>query len=56
LLLGFVVDDFDSAWERVQNLASSIEEAPNSDNGTVMRAFVVRDPDGYYVAVNEARD
>ena len=55
LLLWFVVDDFDSVWERAQALSSVIEEAPNTDNGTLMRAFVVRDPDGYYVAVNEAR-
>lgn len=55
LLLWFVVDDFDSAWERAQLLSSVIEEAPNTDNGTLMRAFVVRDLDGYYVAINEAR-
>lgn len=50
-----MVDDFDSVWERAQALSSVIEEAPNTDNGTLMRAFVVRDPDGYYVAVNAAR-
>lgn len=55
LLLWFVVDDFDAAWERAQMLGTAIEESPNTDNGTGMRAFVVRDPDGYYVAVNEAR-
>ncbi len=55
LLLWFVVDHFDSAWERAQTLSASIEEQPNEDNGTCMRAFVVRDPDGYYVAVNETR-
>ena len=55
LLLWFVVDDFDAAWERAQASGASIEEQPNSDNGTFMRAFVVRDPDGYYVAVNEMR-
>ncbi len=56
LLLWFVVDDFDSTWERARALGAAIEESPNTDNGTLMRAFVVRDPDGYYVAVNEARD
>lgn len=56
LLLWFVVDDFDAAWERAQSLEAPIEESPNTDNGTGMRAFVVRDPDGYYVAVNEAWD
>ena len=55
LFLWFVVDDFDSTWERAELLASVIEESPNSDNGSLMRAFVIRDPDGYYVAVNEAR-
>ena len=51
----FVVDDFDAAWERAQAMGAVIEEAPNSDNGTLKRAFVVRDSDGYYVAINEAR-
>ena len=55
LLLWFVVDDFDAAWERAQKLDAAIEESPNDDNGTGMRALVIRDPDGYYVAVNEAR-
>ena len=53
LLLWFVVDDFDAAWKRAQVLGAPIEEPPNTDNGTLMRAFVIRDPDGYYVAVNE---
>jgi uncharacterized glyoxalase superfamily protein PhnB len=55
LLLWFVVDDFDAAWERAQRLGAPIEEPPNTDNGTGMRAFVVRDLDGYHVAINEAR-
>lgn len=55
LLLWFVVDDFDEAWERARSLGAKVEEEPNTDNGTGMRAFVVRDPDGYYVAVNERR-
>ena len=55
LLLWFVVDDFDAAWERAQALGAPVEEMPNTDNGTLMRAFVVCDPDGYHVAVNEAR-
>ncbi len=56
LLLWFVVSDFDAAWQRAQRLADTMIESPNTDNGTGMRAFVVSDPDGYYVAVNEARD
>jgi catechol 2,3-dioxygenase-like lactoylglutathione lyase family enzyme len=55
LLLWFVVDDFDAAWSRAQRLGAVVGERPNSDNGTGMCAFVVRDPDGYYVAVNQAR-
>ncbi len=53
LLLWFVVDDFDAAWQRAQTLDSPIEESPNDNNGTGMRAFVIVDPDGYHVAVNE---
>lgn len=55
LLLWFVVDDFEAAWGRALTLGAAIEESPNTDNGTGMRAFVVRDIDGYYVAVNEMR-
>lgn len=55
LLLWFVVDEFDAAWERAQALGTRIEEEPNTDNGTGMRVFVIRDLDGYHVAVNEAR-
>ena len=54
ILLWFVVDDFDAAWARALDLGATVDEEPNADNGTQQRAFVVRDPDGYYVAVNEA--
>jgi len=54
LLLWFVVDDFEAAWERAGRLGAPIEESPNTDNGTGLRAFVVRDPDGYRVAINES--
>jgi catechol 2,3-dioxygenase-like lactoylglutathione lyase family enzyme len=56
LLLWFVVGDFDDAWRRAQDLNLHVEEEPNTDNGTGQRAFLVRDPDGYLVAVNEARE
>jgi hypothetical protein len=56
LLLWFVVDDFDQAWERAQGLGTRIEETPNTDNGTGVRAFVIQDPDGYHVAINESRN
>lgn len=54
LLLWFVVSDFEETWRRARRLAGTIHESPNTDNGTGMRAFVVRDPHGYYVTVNEA--
>jgi predicted enzyme related to lactoylglutathione lyase len=54
-LLWFVVDDFDTAWEHAQAMGSVIQEPLNTNNGTGMRAFALRDPDGYYVAVNEQR-
>ncbi len=55
LLLWFVVDDFDAAWERAQAIGAQVEESPNTDNGTGMPAFMLRDPDGYHVVVNEVR-
>jgi len=54
LMLWFLVNDFDAAWERAQALGAKIEEPPNTDNGTGRRAFVMRDLDGYHVAINEA--
>jgi len=55
LLLWFVVSGFNAAWHRAEMMRAKVHEAPNKDNGTGMRAFVVRDPDGYYVTINEAR-
>jgi hypothetical protein len=54
LLLWFVVDDFEAAWDRARSLDAQIIEEPNSDNGTGMRAFVIEDLDGYHIAVNAA--
>ena len=53
LLLWFVVDDFEEAWKRARELGTAIEEAPNTDNGTGLPAFVIQDLDGYHVAVNQ---
>jgi hypothetical protein len=53
ILLWFVVDDFEMAWERARELGTPIEEEPNTDNGTGLRAFVIQDPDGYHVVVND---
>ena len=44
LLLWFLVDDFDAAWDRAQAMEARVEETPHTDNGTLMRAFVVWDP------------
>ena len=55
LLLWFVADDFDAAWQRAQHLGAPIQEPPNTDNGTGLRAFALRDPDGYPVVINERR-
>jgi hypothetical protein len=55
LLLWFLVDDFDDTWGRAQELQASIVETPSLHRGTGFRAFVVRDPDGYHVAINESR-
>lgn len=55
LLLWFVVTDFDQAWQRAQKLGAEVAETPNTDNGTGMPAFMVRDPDGYFVVINEGR-
>jgi len=54
LLLWFVVDDFEAAWQRARALGATVDEPPNTDNGTGLRAFTVRDPDGWHVAINEA--
>ena len=39
---------------RLLEYLAEIEEEPNSDNGTGMPTFVIRDPDGYHVAINQA--
>jgi hypothetical protein len=37
----FVGDAFDESRKRAQALGGAIEEPPNTDNGTLMRAFVI---------------
>ena len=54
ILLWFIIDNFDVAWQRAQSPDVSIVESPNTDNGTGCRAFMARDPDGYYVVINES--
>lgn len=53
LLLFFRVDDFDLALKRARTLVAQFEEEPQVNPSTQTREFSLRDPDGYYVAVNE---
>ena len=53
LLLWFVVDDFEACWDRAKGLGAAVEEEPNTNNGTGMPAFMIRDPDGHHVVVNK---
>jgi hypothetical protein len=54
VVLWFVVADFDSAWQRAQDMGARVIEQPNRDNGTGLRAFVILDPDDYAICVNES--
>jgi catechol 2,3-dioxygenase-like lactoylglutathione lyase family enzyme len=50
--LYFLVEDFDSAWERARALAATVEREPQLEpTGYRTRSFAVRDPDGYCVGV-----
>jgi catechol 2,3-dioxygenase-like lactoylglutathione lyase family enzyme len=53
LLLFFRVDDFDAAKERARALVDQLEEEPHVNPNTETREFSLRDPDGYYVTINE---
>jgi catechol 2,3-dioxygenase-like lactoylglutathione lyase family enzyme len=54
LELYFLVEDFDSAWERARTLAAAVEREPQLEPvGYRTRSFAVRDPDGYCVAVGD---
>jgi catechol 2,3-dioxygenase-like lactoylglutathione lyase family enzyme len=52
LLLFFRVDDFDAALRRARTLVPRFEEEPHQNPNTETMEFSVRDPDGYYVAIN----
>jgi catechol 2,3-dioxygenase-like lactoylglutathione lyase family enzyme len=54
LLLFFRVDDFDAALKRARPLVSRLEEEPRMNPYTQSREFSLRDPDGYFVTINEA--
>jgi catechol 2,3-dioxygenase-like lactoylglutathione lyase family enzyme len=53
LLLFFRVDDFEAALTRARALTSEFEEEPHTNPNTGTMEFSLRDPDGYYVTVNE---
>lgn len=53
LILFFLVDDFDQALERARGLGSDFAEEPHVNPRTGTREFALRDPDGYYVMINE---
>jgi catechol 2,3-dioxygenase-like lactoylglutathione lyase family enzyme len=53
-LLVIRVDDFDDALGRARTLGLHFETDPEVFiSGPATRAFTVRDPDGYYVTINE---
>ncbi len=53
LLLFFRVDDFALALERARSLVPRFEEEPHVNPNTRSEEFSLRDPDGYYVSINE---
>ena len=53
LLLFFRVDDFDMAPTRARALVSRLDEEPHLNSSTETQEFSLRDPDGYYVTINE---
>jgi catechol 2,3-dioxygenase-like lactoylglutathione lyase family enzyme len=53
LLLFFRVDNFDVALPRARALVSRLEEEPHVNPSTGTTEFSLRDPDGYYVTINE---
>jgi len=53
LLLFLRVDDFDLSLTRARALVARLEEEPHANPYTETREFSLRDPDGYYVTINE---
>jgi hypothetical protein len=53
LLLFFRVDDFDMVLKRARALVTRLEEEPHVNPNTQSREFSLRDPDKYYVTINE---
>jgi len=53
LLLFFRVDDFEAVLTRTRALEAELEEQPHINPNTGTMEFSVRDPDGYFVTINE---
>jgi catechol 2,3-dioxygenase-like lactoylglutathione lyase family enzyme len=53
LLLFFRVDDFEMSLKRARVLVARFEEEPHASPNTRTKEFSLRDPDGYYVTINE---
>ena len=53
LLLFFRVDDFEMALKRARTLVARLEEEPHENPATGTQEFALRDPDGYYVMIND---
>jgi hypothetical protein len=52
-LLFFRVDDFAMSLKRARALVARLEEEPHANPNTRTQEFSLRDPDGYYVTINE---
>ena len=53
LLLFFRVDDFAVSLKSARALVTRLEEEPHENPNTRTMEFSLRDPDGYYVTINE---
>ncbi|MGI9087426.1 MAG: VOC family protein [Chthoniobacterales bacterium] len=53
LLLFFRVDDYEMALKRARARVARFDEEPHVNPNTQTREFSLRDPDGYYVTINE---
>ena len=56
LLLFFRVDDFEIALKRARALLARFEEESHVNPNTQTREFSLREPDGYYVTINESAE
>lgn len=56
LLLFFRVDDFGLALQRARGLVARLDEEPHLNPNTQTEEFSLRDPDGCYVTISNARE